>query len=266
MHRASEPAETLPDALFRMKSIMMARSRNEPAENAEYVRLRQALTTAEPLRHKLPPFVQRCRSLDEFWTFIKGQDDPSGVIGRYDGRRRFLDDTFDPLLAELEAAHLASPAAVDVQLPIPGADPTSADSIAQHLAKCDTKLREGDYAGAITNARSLVEAVLLDLDQKLTGEIAKNDGNLIKLHKRVQAKLNLDPANPDLSDSLTQVLGGLSSVVTGLSGLRNHLSDAHATRYRPRRHHAVLVVNSAKTLVQFWVDTFEYQRARGLGK
>lgn len=45
--------------------------------------------------------------------------------------------------------------------------------------------------------------------------------------------------------------------------MRNKMGDAHATSYRPARHHAKLTVNSAKTLADFLFETMSYQKATG---
>lgn len=260
---SSAPTETLVDAVFRFKSICTAHGTGKPAENAEFVRLRQVLLSDPVLNGRLPPFVRRCRSLEEFWTFIKGQDDPSGAVGRYEGRSKFLREAFDPILDELEAAQAQASSGVDLDVGARVQDPASRSSITAQLRKCDERIGSGDFAGAITNGRTMVEAILIELDARLGGEQAKNDGDLGKLYKRVQRKLNLDPAGRELSQQFLQVLGGLTSIINGLAGLRNELSDAHATRYRADRHHAVLVVNAAKTISQFLLDSYEYQRAKG---
>jgi hypothetical protein len=46
---------------------------------------------------KLPRFVHTCRSLSEFWGFIKPR------FGKYVERRNYLREEFDPLLTALEA-------------------------------------------------------------------------------------------------------------------------------------------------------------------
>lgn len=140
------------------------------------------------------------------------------------------------------------------------------DFIGEQLLKCDAKLKAEDYDGAITNARSLVEAVLLQIENRLVEDPMSYDGKLPKLNNRVSKLLNLDPSRKDISESLRQVLSGLTSVVNGIAPLRNTLSDSHAQSYRPQRHHAKLAVNSAKTLSDFLFDTFEYQKAKGFIK
>lgn len=139
----------------------------------------------------------------------------------------------------------------------------SHEYIKEQLDKCERKLREDDYDGAITNARSVVESVLADVERRLDPSPPKYDGDLGKLYKRVQKLLNLDPERKDISDNLKQLLGGLASIVAGLAPLRNKMSDAHVRTYKPARHHSKLAVNAAKTLLDFVYDTFEYQKAAG---
>jgi hypothetical protein len=132
------------------------------------------------------------------------------------------------------------------------------------IAKCDRKIEEEDFDGAVTNARSVLEAVLAAVEAKLVDQPDPPDGDLPKLFRRVQKLLHLEPQRQDINDALRQVLSGLTSVVSGLAPLRNKMSDAHARTFRPARHHAKLAVNAAKTAVDFVLETFEYQRQRDL--
>jgi hypothetical protein len=139
----------------------------------------------------------------------------------------------------------------------------SHEFIAEQIDKCDRKLREEDYDGAITNARSVVEAVLSDVESRLDPAPPPYDGDMARLYKRVQKVLNLDPERPDISDSLRQLLRGLVNIIGGLAPLRNKMGDAHVRSYKPGRHHAKLAVNAAKTLLDFVYDSFEYQKVMG---
>lgn len=134
--------------------------------------------------------------------------------------------------------------------------------IDEQILKCERKIGEGDFDGAITNARSLLEAVLVSLERELSAFPEEYDGDLVKLYRRVQKLLNLDPSRKDVSDSLKQVLSGLTSIVNGLASLRNKMSDAHVTTSRAHRHHAKLAVNAAKTLADFLFETKTYQAVR----
>lgn len=135
--------------------------------------------------------------------------------------------------------------------------------VQEQLEKCDRRIATEDYDGAITNARSLVEAVLTGIEALLDGNPPKYDGDLEKLYKRVRVLLHLEPEQKDISDSLRQILRGLVSVVAGLGAVRNKMSDAHVRHYKPREHHARLAVNSARTVVDFLCATLEYQIRAG---
>ncbi|MEM9353289.1 MAG: abortive infection family protein [Planctomycetota bacterium] len=131
--------------------------------------------------------------------------------------------------------------------------------IDEQIAKSQKRIEEGDFDGAITNARSLLEAVLREIERHDETSPSKYDGDLIKLYRRIQKKLNLEPGQTDLDSSLKQVLTGMNSVVNGIAALSNRLGDRHVRIYRPAKHHAILVVNAAKTLVSFLFETQRYQ-------
>ena len=151
---------------------------------------------------------------------------------------------------------------VEVLNPFDGSADLTHEFIAQQLDKSKERLERGDYDGAITNARSLLEAVLSALERKYDPEPPDYDGNLLKLYRRVQQHLNLTPGQKDLADCLRQILSGLASVVHGLATLRNRMSDSHVVTYRAENHHARLAVNCARTMAQFLFDTSEYQQER----
>ncbi|MBZ0205797.1 MAG: abortive infection family protein [Flavobacteriales bacterium] len=136
--------------------------------------------------------------------------------------------------------------------------------IFEQVAKCEKKIAECDYDGAITNAHTLLEKVLLDLEKLQTGKETDYDGKVRELYKRVQKGLNLAPSRTDINEILKQVLTGLSSIVNGLAGMRNNMSDAHAG-YKPSKRHAKLAVNAAKTLADFLFETYAYQQAKQKG-
>ncbi|MDF1544129.1 MAG: abortive infection family protein [bacterium] len=133
--------------------------------------------------------------------------------------------------------------------------------VSEQIVKCQSKILGSDYDGAITNARSLVESVLLGIYEGVVGEEYGYDGNLPKLMKKVHFKLNFEPKSMDLAESLKQVLSGLISIVNGIAGLSNKLGDRHARKYKPATHHAQLVVNAAMTYVSFICDSYNYQSA-----
>lgn len=142
-------------------------------------------------------------------------------------------------------------------------DAASAAFINEQVDKCCAKLAGRDYDGAITNARSMLESVISAMVQHLSGESPKDTGgDLGRLYKQLRPLLNLERTK-DLETPLQQVLSGLTSIVAGIAGLRNKMSDSHKRSYKPGEHHARLVVNAANTFAQFLWDTYEYQVNRG---
>lgn len=131
--------------------------------------------------------------------------------------------------------------------------------IVEQSDKCKEKLASCDFDGAITNARSMVEAVFIEILKRSDNQLAKYDGDLNKLYKEVKKQLHLDASQAGLSDTLKQIISGLSSIVTGIAGISNKMGDRHARTYKPEKHHAVLAVNTAYSLCEFLLSSQEYQ-------
>lgn len=173
----------------------------------------------------------------------------------YDGYEIAIEGGFAKI-RNLQGVH------VEARHPFEGSEEHSHLFINEQIEKSERKIQDEDYDGAITNARSLVEAVLAQIESDLDSSPSKYDGDLPKLYKRVQKLLKLDPARPDVDQSLKQVLSGLTSIVQGLSGLSNKMGDRHVRTYKPSRHHAILVCNSAKSVCNFLFDTYAYQKSK----
>lgn len=122
--------------------------------------------------------------------------------------------------------------------------------IEEQVKKCKLKITDNDLDGAITNARSLVEAVMEFVLCTLGYEKPKHNGDLLKLYKEVKTRLNLH-THKDMSDTIKQILSGLNSIVTGIAGLSNKISDRHAREHIPLKKHAKLAVNSSFILCDF---------------
>ena len=257
----SHPSPSLADlgtALETMKKGLVAHSTGGRMDEQVFEQVRKLLVSDPRLRGQLPPFLQKCRSTDEFWGFIQPK------FETYKERRVYLAEQFNPLLDALEQGTLTGTTAVALTAEVTASDRLTQEFISSQIQKCDAKLSAQDFDGAITNARSLVEAVLREMEHRLTGVKPATGGDLVKQYKRVQKLLNLDPSDKRMHTPLQQVLTGLASITTGLAGIRNAMGDAHAHSYKPEGHHARLAVNAAKTLVDFLFQTYEYQVRRGL--
>ena len=143
-------------------------------------------------------------------------------------------------------------------------DVLSDDYVRELSEKCDSRLHSGDLDGAITVGRTLLEAILGELEVRIAGAKGDYKGDLPKQFKQVTKLLRMDDQRPDLDDRFKDVIRGLVMIANGLAPLRNKMSDGHARERKPAIHHARVVVNAAKTVSSFLVESYVYQASRGL--
>ena len=134
------------------------------------------------------------------------------------------------------------------------------ESIQEHVEKARHKIVNGDAAGAIANAYTLVEEFLKQLLRKTGTTFNESEGDMRALYKAVTVPLHLDPKGESLEHCLKAILEGLQRQIGGLYEVANKASDRHARRYNPAPHHAKLAVNAAFTLCEFLLESFEYQQ------
>lgn len=137
----------------------------------------------------------------------------------------------------------------------------SFDYIHEQVRKCNAKIADKDFDGAVTNARTLIESICLFILESKTKQKQSYDGNLIKLYKSVAALLKMSPGDYN-DDNLKQILSGVFSIINGVSGLRNSFSDSHGSApstqsYRIDERHAILTVNLAKTITEYLFLSYE---------
>jgi len=244
-------AEELLIAAESMKNMLMSHATDGAGDPAEYRNLRQTLLRDAATKARLPRFVQTCRTLDDFWSFIKHK------FAKYAQRRDFLRDEFDPLLTMLEGAAMA-----------PGQDTTTAvmerldwEGVQAAWQKA-LERKATDPEGAITAARTLLESVCKHvLDE--AGITYDPKADLPELYRVTSKTLNMSPSQ-HTEDIFKQILGGCHSVVQGLGALRSKIGDAHGQgkkAVKPAPRHAELAVNLAGAMATFLAQTWEKVKA-----
>lgn len=211
-------------------------------DDQDYSLARKKLIENQILNDLLPDWVKAKRTLDLFWTFIKGR------YGTYAERREFIWNEFEPILAYLDSRPMST---LETNIVF---DESYIHSIWQKAL--DRKTIEPD--GAITLARTLIESVLKHiLDEQ---KIDFNDSaELPELYKEVAKSLNLAPENHQ-EQIFKQILSGVISIVYGLGTLRNKLGDAHGKSKRsvkPAQRHSELAVNLAGAVAIFLLRTLK---------
>ena len=203
----------------------------------------------DPITSKLlPRFVRTRQSADgALWSFFKS------ISPHWEPRRQFVREEFAPLIEMLERG--AAFADTVISEGIASFDAVGVmDAWNKALAR-----REVDPAGAITAARTLLEAVCKHLLEDADGD-AKHGQNddLPRLYRMASERLNIAPSQHS-EDAFKRILGSAASVVEGLGTLRNKIGDAHASGGRkpvkvaPR--HAALAVNLAGCMALFLIET-----------
>jgi hypothetical protein len=87
--------------VMRLQAMLQSRAtgRYEHDEN-EFEEIREEIIRQKELSRYIPDFLFSCRTLDQFWYYIKPK------FAHYDERRRFLQNEFNPLLSYLEDKYL----------------------------------------------------------------------------------------------------------------------------------------------------------------
>lgn len=222
-----------------MLGILIARATGGAPKEWEYRELRERLL-ASRIGTRLPEFVRRFRTVGQFWDFIKRK------FETYRERTDFLHEQFDPLILEEEKG----PSPVDST-----ATPILETIDSEYIRRAWTKAlerRATDPDGAITAARTLLESVCKHVLDDF-GEPYDDKADLPQLYGATAKRLNLAPSQHAEAD-FKRILGGCFSVIEGLGGLRNRLSDAHGQgkkNFRAAPRHAELAVNLAGAMAAF---------------
>lgn len=231
-----------------LQNGLISRATGGSFDDYEYVRTR--ILQRQNLTNKLPKWFSTCRTIDQFWAFIK-------KIEGYQPRREFLWNEFGKLLDELEFSEksvLQDEVAFDV-------------NYIQERWKRALERQKEDPEGAITLSRTLLEDLFKYILDEQNVEYNNKNIDMHNLYKEVARTLNLSP-NQYQESVFKQILGGMSSIVTGLGELRNKLGDAHgraSKNVKPSQRHGELAVNLAGTMAMFIFRTYRERFGVELG-
>ena len=239
--------EELSEHIEMLQNLLIAEATGGSGDSHQYQALRKEIVGNPVLKDIAPRFLRTCRTLGEFWQFIKYE------YKSYGERRQFLWNSFRPLFDKIEGPK-AAPSDQSVAVALQKFDPETI----HHLWLRAMERRETDPEGAITLARTLLETVCKHiLDEH--GVIYESDSDLPGLYKTAAKSLNIAPSQH--SEAIfKQILGGCTAVVEGLGALRNRLSDAHGQgkkHVKPAPRHAELAVNLSGAVAMFLVSTHQ---------
>jgi len=210
----------------------------------------------------LPSFIKECRSINEAVECVIHEGENNNVTNS--SLKSYISRTFNEYIDYIEEKQ------IDVQIfqveaiNVPKREALTYRSILDEIEKCEERISSGDYTGAVTSAKTLVEGVCKEILLNIPQANISNNTKLPALFKEVRNNLSLNPDDPKMNDSLKKVISGLNSLVAGINEIRNNYGDSHTiTEHLIKEHHALVVVNSAKTLTNFLFGTYQYQINNG---
>lgn len=233
-----------------LQNLLIARATGDDDNHPEYEQLRAILIKRADIKKLLPEYVLNCRTLKEFWQFIKYE------YAKYEERRNFIWKSFQPLLDQLELND-SVPSDQVVSNIVQKIDSVHIHNIWQKALE----RRATDSEGAITLARTLLESTckyILDEHKVEYG----NAPDINQLYRLVSKELNLSPSQ-HTEQTFKQILGGCSAIVEGLGSLRNRVGDAHGqgkVSFKPSARHAELAVNLAGAMAVFLFSTWDMKQ------
>jgi len=173
------PATAVERAVI-LRDLLITRSSSLVADDGSYGLLRREFMAAPATLRLLPEFMQNCRDLAEFWSFIRFKE------RSHVGRRQYLAAVFVPLLDHLEQGGGSVDAAPPAALP-------SFDAAGVRTAWDAALQRQTtDPAAALTSALALLETVCRHI---LAGAPPAAD-SLPQLYAQAAHALDLAPSQP----------------------------------------------------------------------
>lgn len=237
---------------FQKKCIDLATGKGSETPYEDYEQSRANLLSQPELLSYLPSWVSSCRYGNQFWYLMKN------TSSTYQGRREFIWESLSPVFERVERG-VTEPSSISLEALL-----SNCTSVA--VADCWRKMhvrRVSDPEGAITTARSLVEATCKYILEELDETYSDKD-DLPRLYKKTAAAMSLNPGQHS-EQIFKQILSGCSSVIDGFAALRNTFGDAHGkgkTNATTSARHADLAVNLAGTISTFLIATYEERHKR----
>jgi len=214
------------------------------------------------IKRLVPRFVQTCRTVADFWTYIKGLDSQFDN-GLWAGRRKHIKAEFENLFLELE-----NPTPQIKKEITRVKEKFGSRYINGQIELMDSNIETHPY-DSIGKAKELIESCCIEILTQLGEDITKYKEDMTKLATHTLEALNLRANKVDDAkkgaNEIKRILGGLNQIAVGIAELRNsygsgHGKDKNFTGLTPR--HARLAVGSAANLVNFLWETYELQKEK----
>lgn len=240
-----------------LKKLLLHHVQHSGGDEAVFTTLRRQLLTERRLQTLIPEFLRTDTTLQEIRRRAQRLGDASGIgmnVASYKMRSDWLTAEFRPLLEFLQQPQFS----------------TAEEVIAETLGTVNSiniraawdkalERRQTDPDGAITIARSLIEAVCKHV---LGVGNYTNKDELPDLYKKASRYLRLTE-DGFADDSLKQVMRGCVNIVHGLGEFRNKMGDAHGrgpVEPIADPFQAELAVTTAGAMATYFLNVWESRR------
>jgi len=126
------------------------------------------------------------------------------------------------------------------------------------IKKAESKYKNGDLDGSLTNIRTTIEAATFDIYKRITDEDIIGTGSLQNDYKKVKQLLNLAPENKT-NISAKKMASALITAIDSIDDLSNQMGDRHLKKVSADPHHVAFCLNASKTILNFLYSSLIYQ-------
>lgn len=232
--------------VMRLQAILESRATYcKDCDENEFEKLRNSILSAKSIEKYVPNFLFTCRTLDQFWDFVK-----KPRFEAYDERRKFLYDSFNPILGYLEQEEtIPSDESISRTM-----KEVSWDSVNSTWEKT-LERRKTDPEGAVTASKTLLEDVCkCILDE--SGIVYSSTTSLPELCDKALKTIDLHPSQQSES-SIKKLVGLCNSGCSIISEFRNKYGDSHGKGIKketPEPKYVEFVINLAGTIAKLMIE------------
>lgn len=254
--------ESLMELVKKLKSSLLTADSNDYTSNQwitplEIHQIRKGLadTISNSNRNLELSFLNHCYDFRSVYEFFFYDEYPHEAIN-------YITSMFDPVLIELMEN--------DYEINIRKISIT--DNISQiypnlisNINAMEKAYHDLEYERVTTLSSTILQSVFKEICD-LNDITYEKNAKFPQLYKKVKSVLKLDAKDYTHNASLRDFCSSINSIVVKLNELRNIYSESHGVSQtevfhyeKLKKHHIKLIVDSTKTIVNFLIDSYDYQ-------
>ncbi|MEG0577294.1 MAG: abortive infection family protein [Bacilli bacterium] len=224
--------------------------------NSEFKTLRPILNKLNekyPSRFHGGNYIEYSREFSEFHDLVKAEVNDNAYYG-FANEKSFYTSFFNQYANFFENQSIEIEL-IPVQTPL--SDYHTLDVIRGKLDECDLYIHNGTYGAAVTVAKTLLEGVFKEIIRTESPEFLNEHKKFQELRKKAFDILEFNAKNESYNNDLKRLVGNVATIVDTINAIRNEVGIGHPSSEQPNLAQALLVVNAAKTVTTFILQTFD---------